>query len=185
MILADKVNPKANVKNKNNIKLKKYFHILAGGRKLLLSLIIGCLIFFLNDITLFAIPSVIVLQNLSFGTFSTSSTSGTVTVSSNGNRTKTGGITLFSSGPGAQAIIRLTDNRGRVVTMTVGTIHNLTDGLGHFMTLAITSFNPASPVYMSSRRINVNIGGRITVGTSATTPKGNYIGSFDIIFNGQ
>jgi hypothetical protein len=185
MILADKVNPKANVKNKNNIKLKKYFHILAGGRKLLLSLIIGCLIFFLNDITLFAIPSVIVLQNLSFGTFCTSSTSGTVTVSSNGNRTKTGGITLISYDPGAQAIIQVTGRRFTYVTMTVGTIHNLTDGSGHTMTLAINSFNPASPIYMSQKTINVNIGGRITVGTSAATPKGIYIGTFEIIFNGQ
>jgi hypothetical protein len=167
-----------------SLKLKIYSQLLVR-QNALYTICIGCIIFFLFHSSYFAIPSVIVLQNLSFGAFCTSSTSGTVTVSSSGTRSKTGGITLFSSNPGSRAIIQVNDNKNRVITMTMGTIRNLTDGAGHSMSLAINSFNPTSPIYMTTKQINVNIGGTLTVGTSTTTPKGNYSGSFEIIFNEQ
>ena len=163
----------------------KIFSQLPVKQNYLLTICIGCIIFFLIHSSYFAIPSVIVLQNLSFGAFCTSSRSGTVTIKPNGNRRKTGGIILMSSDPGAQAIIQVNDQKNMVITMTVGTINNLTDGSGHSMTLTIDEFNPTSPIYMTTKQVKVKIGGTLTVGTSTTTPKGNYSGSFEIIFNEQ
>jgi hypothetical protein len=164
--------------------LKIFFEELYQYRQLS-SLIFGSLVFLFGSLSLEAAPKPKILQDLSFGTFSTSSTGGTVTVPSVGSRSATGGIFLVQTDPGAPAIMQVNFNNANLVTITVGNIANLTNGSGGSMTLQINDFYPASPFTPIPGNNNINIGGTLTVGPAASTPPGNYSGSFDITFNGQ
>lgn len=154
-------------------------------RRQLLSLIFGSLVFLLCSLFLDAAPKPKIVQDLSFGTFSTGNTGGTVTVTSIGSRSATGDIFLVQTDPGAPAIMQVNFNNANLVTITVGNTVSLTNGSGGSMILQINDFYPASPFTPIPGNNDINIGGTLTVGPAASTPPGSYTGSFDITFNAQ
>ena len=164
--------------------MKIFFEELYKHRQLS-SLIFGSLVFLFCILSLEAAPKPKIIQNLSFGTFSTSNTGGTVTVPSVGSRSATGGIFLVQTDPGAPGIMQVNFNNSNLVTITVGNIVNLTNGSGGLMTLQINDFYPASPFTPIPGNNDINIGGTLTVGPAASTPPGSYTGSFNITFNSQ
>ena len=141
-----------------------------------------------NNITpLPPVKDVTVIQNLSFGKFSSpASGGGTVSITSTGTRTATGTIFLFSSDNGNPGIFQVhtTGNVG-FVTITTEIIVNLKNGTGGVMTLTINSFYPTSPfqVTRGNKNTDIKVGGTLTV--AANTSSGAYQGSFQLTFNQQ
>lgn len=149
------------------------------------TLVYGTFLFLLSGLSLKAQKDAITLQNLSFGTFYTGASGGTVTMSSSGVRSAGGSVVLFTSDQGNKAIIQVTVYTNKLLTYTIGNIVDLNDGSGNTMTLAIDDFYPSSPFTPTDKIIEVWVGGTLTVGVPASTPAGNYSGSFEITFNAQ
>lgn len=126
------------------------------------------------------------IQDLSFGAFCIGPMGGgTVVIPSVGSRSATGDVILFPTDNGGPAIIRLTNGRQRLVTITVNNVVNLTDGAGHSLTLQINDIYPTSPYIPPDGDSYSYIGGTITVGSQSTNPAGNYVGSFTVTYNQQ
>jgi hypothetical protein len=134
---------------------------------------------------LLSINSISIIQNLSFGTFCTGSSGGKVIMPCTGSRSTTGDIVLIPSDQGSPAILQIIVDNTDYITITTGTIINLTNGSGGSMTLNINDFYPASPFSPVIGQNNVKIGGNLTVGSSSSTPAGDYNGSLEVIFNEQ
>jgi len=132
-----------------------------------------------------SITSTSIIKDLSFGMFCTTSSGGTVIVTSLGSRRTTGGIILIQSGPGYPAILQFTTDNTNIITLTTGNIVNLTNNTGGSITLQINDFYPASSFSPNIGQNEVTIGGTLTVGSQASTPAGNYSGSFEVTFNEQ
>lgn len=129
--------------------------------------------------------SVSLTRDLIFGGFFTGSAGGSVTVTSAGTRTATGSIVLIPTRPGSQAIFVVTLDRKSAISWTVSSIVDLSNGKGSTLMLTINDFYPISPANLNFGANNVNVGGTITVGSPATSPPGDYTGSFSITFNVQ
>jgi hypothetical protein len=196
--------------NKNIMMLKKikiYLKLMLF-RKELLILIYGSVFFSISSLSIFAHPkplnaiefnaikklhsnlyysisSTSIIQNLSFGAFFTGSSGGMVIVPSIGSRRATGSIILIQSNPGYPAILRVTVDNTNIINLTTGNIVNLTNSSGGSVTLQINDFYPASSFSPIIGQNNVTIGGTLTVGSQASTPAGNYSGSFEVTFNEQ
>jgi len=132
-----------------------------------------------------SITSTSIMQNLSFGSFCTGSSGGTVIIPSIGSRRTTGSIILIQSDPGFPAILQFMTDNTNFVTLTTGNIVNLTSSSGGSIRLQINDFYPASSFNPIIGQNNVTIGGTLTVGSQAITPAGNYSGSFEVTFNEQ
>ncbi len=124
-------------------------------------------------------------QNLSFGAFSPGSSGGTVTVNSNGVRFATGTVILVSQGylffP---AIFELEGNPGTITHFLAGPDATLTGSGGGTMTLHLGDVTPADPIIINVAppgRIQIRIGGTLTVGGQAANPPGFYNGYFTIM----
>lgn len=146
---------------------------------------VGAFIFIISSLSLNAQANASALQDLSFGSFYTGASGGTVTVPSVGSRTATGSVVLFAVDPGYPAIIQVTVYVNHVLTFSAGSIVNLSDGSGNSMVLEINDFYPSSPFTPTDKIIEIKVGGKITVGAPASSPAGNYSGSFEITFNAQ
>lgn len=127
------------------------------------------------------ILSVSSTSELSFGTFAAGSTAGTVVMSSSGNRTSTGGVTLVSTAAGSQGSVTLSGTpstsysvsfpgsvtltaSGGTATMNLGTFTStLTGNQGSLNTAGSGSFG---------------VGGTLSV--SANQPIAVYTGSFTV-----
>jgi len=166
------------------VKLKLFLKILLCSINTR-TLVYGVAIFLFSGLSLKAQKDAITLQDLSFGTFYTGASGGTVTMSSSGVRSSGGSVVLFTSDEGNKAIIQVTVYVDKLLTYTIGNIVNLNDGSGNTMVLAIDDFYPSSPFTPTDKIIEVWVGGTLTVGTPASTPAGNYSGSFEITFNAQ
>jgi hypothetical protein len=177
-------------------KLKIFSKLLLTRKKLLI-LICGSLVLALINLSLYARPkpsktqmnnylsitSTSIIQDLSFGTFCTGRSGGAVIVPSIGSRRATGDIILLPSQTGFPAILQFTTDNTNIVTLTTGNIFNLTSSSGGTITLQINDFYPASSFGPVIGQNNVTIGGILTVGSQASTPAGNYSGSFEVTFN--
>jgi hypothetical protein len=122
--------------------------------------------------------SVSALQNLSFGTF-TSGLGGTVTIDSWGFRSVSGVIALGSI-TYCPAVF-LVDGEPGTLVRWIGSDVVLSNGTGGTMGLHVdNSLNAYVSALSSSGDIRISIGGTLTVG--ASTPAGNYYGTFSITF---
>lgn len=149
-----------------------------------LIIVFGIYLFLLYNLPLKAQTKIDVTQALSFGTFYTGSTGGTVIMPSVGSRQATGSVVLFQSDPGNPAIVNFRIKRTQIITITSGGPVYLTNGSGGSMLLEINDFFPASP-FSAKNSAEVYIGGTLTVGSPATSTAGNYIGTFDFTINLQ
>jgi hypothetical protein len=126
------------------------------------------------------------IRDLGFGAFAIGAAGGTISINTAGARSYTGDIVLlnlvytFSS-----ATYRFTGNRGTVISILNGPDITLTGSNGGTMTLHLGISDPPSPFEITTTppaSTLMNIGGTLTVGSSATCPPGNYAGTFYITF---
>jgi hypothetical protein len=129
------------------------------------------------------------VQNMSFGAFTTTGGGGTVTVSNSGTRTVTGSVTPLNLGQAYYpSIFEIDAPAGTIISILNGPAATLTGSNGGSLSVAIGSSQPASPfstTVIQPARTQVNIGGTLTVGNSASSPPGSYSGSISITFNYQ
>ena len=127
------------------------------------------------------------IQNMSFGAFSHGSSGGTVTISNAGARTSTGDVILLNLGVAYfHSIFEIDASQGSIVSIMNGPNAILTGSNGGSISLEIGSSSPASPfvtVVPQPARTQVNIGGKLTIGSPAANPPGTYTGTFYITFN--
>ena len=143
------------------------------------------LAFSLGDLIAQEPPPVIdatVTQNLIFGAFTASPTTGSVTILSDGSRTTNNVIGLFGFSF-SNAIFRVATNRPALLSILKGPNTLLVNG-GNSMTLQIGDPDPASPflVLHPPGYVLVNIGGTLLVGDAVANPPGSYSGTFDLTF---
>jgi hypothetical protein len=133
------------------------------------------------------VQSVTTIQNLGFGAFSNGASGGTITVTSFGDRTSTGSVTLLNLGqPYSQALFDVVAPPGTIISITNGPDATLTGSNGGTMSLQLGVSDPASPIAADpSGTTRISLGGTLTIGNTATSPPGSYTGTFYITFNNQ
>ena len=148
-----------------------------------------CLAFLcLRALPVFAqIQSVTTVQNLTFGAFTRGSNAGTVTVSSQGERSATGSVILLNLGESyGPALFDVTAPAGTIISITNSPDVSLKGSNGGTMNLHLESPSPAPPFIADpSGTTRIRIGGTLSVGDATVSPPGSYTGTFDIIFNNQ
>ena len=131
--------------------------------------------------------SVYSLQNLKFGAFTQGALGGSIVMSPEGVRTASGDVILLNMGiPYNQSIFEVEGIVGTVVSILNGPNTVLTGSNGGSLTMEIGTSSPSSPFYNiipPPGRTQVNIGGTLIVGTTASNPPGIYTGTFFITFN--
>jgi hypothetical protein len=126
------------------------------------------------------------MQELSFGSFSTGVSGGTVIINPSGFRSSTGSVILLGSGF-YPAIFDIRLVPGRMVQITLGQVAQLQRlGGGGSMTMQIGPTDKGSSFVTSGGhpfRNPVAIGGTLNVGSDAANPPGEYQGYFYVTFN--
>lgn len=130
--------------------------------------------------------SVTVDQDLTFGKFCPSSSSGgTVTVSNTGTRSATGNVILFTSSYTEAIFTFFSGNRFRTIySITTNSPRTLSRvGGGGTMKLTVGTPSPASFTLSKNRSRSFSIGGTLTVGSITANPGGDYTGTFTVTVN--
>lgn len=126
--------------------------------------------------------NVTVTQNLGFGVFYHGALGGSVSITPAGVRSATGDVVLLVTGLYFAAIYRINGPPGTVVSLLNGPDVLLPGSGGGTLSLHIGNSNPASPFVLTPGPYFVNVGGTLTVGSSAANPPGSYSGTFNITF---
>jgi hypothetical protein len=130
------------------------------------------------------------MMGLNFGSFYPGSTTGTVTISPNGNRTSSG-LILDMGNIGHQAIFDVLLLPGRLVSMSWQSTVTLSNG-SYSLSMQIgptdkIATSPTSAEFVTSSgspfRNQVNFGGTLTVGSISVNPPGDYSGTFEVTFH--
>lgn len=133
------------------------------------------------------LPSVKIIQNLSFGAFTQGSSEGKVTVLNDGTRMASGPVILLNLGENYHpAMFDVTAPPGTIISITNGPDVTLTGSLGGTINLHPELSEPASPFTIDpTGTTRVIIGGTLTVRNAALSPSGSYSGTFSITFNNE
>jgi hypothetical protein len=128
------------------------------------------------------------IQNLSFGSFFSLGTGGTITINPDGTRTATGGIILNNMSASSPATFEVEGPINTYVYIQNGPNVTLRGG-GGTVSLTIGSSDLASPILLKKKTANkdigmeqVNIGATLIVDTYKKSPEGYYTGSFYVTF---
>ncbi|MDM8161063.1 DUF4402 domain-containing protein [Labilibaculum sp. K2S] len=163
---------------------------LAFRRNRLCKFICGGLLFLLSHLSLIAQEpsvtlSVVTIQNISFGAFFQGSLGGAVTVSPDGTRLFSGdiieaNISGFSYYP---AIFEVEADPGMLISIIKGSDTSMSRSNGGSISLQVGVSDPGFPVIVPpSGRIQVSMGGILTVENPQVNPSGDYSGSFEVTF---
>jgi hypothetical protein len=132
-----------------------------------------------NQLQVFAV------QQLSFGSFYTGTSGGTIVISPGGMRSATGTVVL-AGGVFYQAIFDVRLIPGRLVHIQLGPPAQLNRvGGGGFMTMEIGPSDKGASFVTTGGHpfINpVHVGGTLNVGSITANPPGDYEGSFSVTF---
>jgi hypothetical protein len=163
---------------------KEFFNRLK--RLVVVTLTVIILIISVGDLFAQEPPPVIdatVTQSLIFGAFTTSLSTGSVTISSDGTRT-TNNVTGLFGFPYSNAILRVSTNRPTLLSIVKGLDVPLTRAGGGSMTLQIGDPDLSSPFLVPHPPgyVLLNIGGTLLVGDALANPPGSYSGTFDLTF---
>ena len=123
------------------------------------------------------VPTVNVLaQNgIVFGDISTSAIPGTVNIETSGARTTTGGTKVNTSTAGSPAQFEISGNPNASYNVTLPTSVVIISAAGDSMTVSNFNSNPPTSGQMDANgTLNINIGGRLSVG--GFQPVGSYTG---------
>lgn len=129
--------------------------------------------------------SVLTIQDISFGVFFQGSSGGTVTVSSDGTRLVSGdiieaNISGFSYYP---AIFEVGADSGTLISILKGSDTSMSGSNGGSLGLQVGDSDTSFPIIVpSSGRIQVSMGGILTVENPQVNPSGDYTGSFEVTF---
>jgi hypothetical protein len=121
-------------------------------------------------------------QNLNFGAF-VAGTGGSITINTDGSKSVTGGVLALNTMPTYTSIFEISTPIGSTISFA-GWPATLTNGAAS-MTLTLIDPFPGGLLITSAQppaRTIVNVGGTLTVGTSAACPPGTYTGTFDVTF---
>lgn len=118
----------------------------------------------------------LVAQNgIVFGDISSSSSAGTVTISTDGSRTTSGGATVNTNTSGTPALYEVSGDPNAYYSITLPDSIVLTSAAGNTMTVSNFNSVPASSGQLdASGRQNMNIGA--TLGVGSFQPFGAYSG---------
>jgi len=131
--------------------------------------------------------SITIVQNLNFGTiYNPGITEGTVIISPEGARSKTGDLLLIG-GSFSAACFDVESIPGTIVTLTESsaTLTGNNGGtlklqIGNHVDLGYSDFK--SPFITTGETTTIFIGGTLTVGALGANPAGNYNGTFFVTF---
>ena len=120
--------------------------------------------------------SIVAAQNLAFGKIA-ASTGGTVVISAAGVRSKTGAVTLVSTGSTqSQALFNLTGDPNSTYSITLPVTATITSGANTMTVGTFTSNPPATGTLSANGTQTVNVGGTLTVASGQVA--GSYTGTF-------
>lgn len=129
--------------------------------------------------------SVVTLQDINFGAFFQGNSGGTVTVSSDGTRLVSGdiieaNISGFSYYP---AIFEVEADPGTLVSILKGSSNSMPGSNGGFISLQVGDADNSFPIMIPpSGRVQVSLGGILTMGNPQANPSGDYTGSLEVTF---
>lgn len=124
--------------------------------------------------------SITILQDVNFGAFAVSGSGGTITVSSEGVRSATGGVVLLGNDYYA-GLFRVEAPNGSYLNLTGGIPATLNGSSGGQMDVELDETYPAFPFNTIAPFHDFQFGASLTVGTVGETPPGVYNGSFEIV----
>lgn len=125
---------------------------------------------------------------LNFGRFSPEATGGTIIISTEGARTKTGTL-AFGVGDYNQAVFQITGQPTYNLKMTGPTGPTVLTLVGDNKTMAISDwtiapvFGANGVVIPASGTLDVKVGATLTVGTIEANPAGVYKGEYELSFS--
>jgi len=128
-------------------------------------------------------------QNLSFGAIIQGTSGGKIIIDPQGSRSVTGDIIPVNMGYSYYpAIFEIEAIPGLLITIVNGPDVLLNGNNGGTILLHIGTSIPTSPFVNTKSppyRVQVRLGGTLTVGNSIANPSGNYIGYFSVTFAQQ
>jgi len=135
---------------------------------------------------------VVTLQNLNFGTFCYSNSSGEVIVNAQGVRSYTGDVIPLSSSTSA-ALYDIEAIEGTLITILPGPDVDLPGSATGILKLSVGASDPVSPFFVTLAagtatgidkmvRMRVSVGGKLTVKGVGANPPGFYGGPFNVTF---
>lgn len=127
------------------------------------------------------------IQGFDFGTFYQGSTGGTINLSTSGSRSATGDVILMNAWlASSQAIFDLETTAGTTISILNGSDITLSGSNGGTLKLSLEATDLGSPFTTTAvppARTRLNVAGKLTIGSRATSPPGTYSGTFSITFN--
>ncbi len=126
--------------------------------------------------------TITILQDVNFGAFAVSGSGGTITVSSEGVRSATGGVVLLGNDYHA-GLFRVEAPIGSNLNLTSGVPSTLNGSSGGQMNVELDETYPAFPFNTTTPFHDFQFGAALTVGLAGDTPPGAYSGSIDIIIS--
>ena len=129
---------------------------------------------------------VIVVQDLSFGSFVVGANGGTITITPEGTRTTTGTIVPLAISTEAPAIFEVskTGNSQKQVNIVFPASAYLirSGGNERIVVNNFKSDKPSDSFLVSNVTQSVNVGATLTVQGLSSNPPGNYAGTFSVTF---
>ena len=133
--------------------------------------------------------TVYTVQNIGFGAFTTGNNGGTVKISPSGVRTVTGTVIPLNFGVQYRpAIFEIEAPAGTIISFANSLNATLTGSNGGTMSLHLDDSDPLMPfntIVTPPARMQLKMGGTLTVGNTSVSPPGNYTGTVNITFNYQ
>lgn len=124
--------------------------------------------------------TITIIQDVNFGAFAVSGSGGTITVSSEGVRSATGGVVLLGNDYHG-GLFREEAPIGSYLNLTSGTPATLNGSNGGQMNVELNETYPAFPFNTIAPFHDFQFGAVLTVGPAGETPPGVYNGSFEIV----
>ncbi len=127
-------------------------------------------------------------QNMNFGAFIGGQSGGTITILPGGGRTATGSVyPVFMNYDFEPAVFEIEALPGNIIhiNLPVTTTMLGSNGGSLLLTIAQNQTNPVSPFVNTSNppfKMQVRVGGTLTIGSPAQNPAGYYTGTFAITF---
>ncbi len=124
--------------------------------------------------------TVTVLENVNFGAFAISGGGGTITVSSQGMRSATGGVVLIGNDYNA-GVLQVEAPAGTYLNLITGFPSEMTGSNGGQMIMEVGDTYPAFLFNNVAAIHNFQFGATLTIVSVGETPPGTYNGNFEII----
>lgn len=126
------------------------------------------------------------LQNFQFGAFAPGPVGGQLRLNSSGVRTATGTVVPLNLGMPISALhLEIRSNAGTIISVLMSNVQLTHAGGGGSMILSMGDTNPPSPFVFPNEnpnKMDLYIGGNLTVGNAQSLLPGNYSGTLNVTF---